>query len=29
MADENMTMEDFSKAVDDSFTSFKDEGEAK
>ena len=28
MADENMTMEDFSKAVDDSFTSFKDEGEA-
>ncbi|MCC6094653.1 MAG: S1 RNA-binding domain-containing protein [Eubacterium sp.] len=28
MADESMTMEDFSKAVDDSFHSFKDEGEA-
>ena len=27
MADE-MTMDDFSKAVDESFTSFKDEGEA-
>ena len=28
MADETLTMDDFSKAVDDSFTSFKDEGEA-
>lgn len=25
MSEENMTMDDFSKAVDDSFDSFKDE----
>lgn len=28
MADENMTMDDFTKAVDESFSSFRDEGEA-
>lgn len=28
MSEENITMDDFSQAVDDSFTTFKDEGEA-